>query len=352
MNRSILALYTRGSFVVRAAIRQLNDKDVRQRRRAVRKLFELDDSTAIDAFIPLLDDSDEWFREKALIAIQKWASMKDLELAERLTSSKKVEERILASRIAPRIGKSSEKILERLCNDSDHLVKQNAWKVRLQKDEEAIREAMENDETGVRILALEKIEKMELIDKEIIKIALKDKSTRVRKKIVSLLMARPELNTSGEYDKIIIDIAENDKNVQIDAIIMLIESERESELIRKKIPEWIEQQNPQLVRAVVKSLKDKDWSDMNYLIAAIFNSTNEKLISGVLRRNKSNEANDFRKEILLDERRSDVLRARLIEDLFGKKQNDEEFMDIVIELQNSKSESISNSAQMFIKSID
>jgi hypothetical protein len=35
-----------------------------------------------------------------------------------------------------------------------------------------------------------------------------------------------------------------------------------------------------------------------------------------------------------------------------KKQNDEELMDIVTELQNSKSESISNSAQMFIKSID
>ena len=82
--------------MVRAAIRQLNDRDVRQRRRAVRKLFELNDSTAIDAFIPLLDDSDEWFREKALLAIQKWASMKDLELAERLASSQKVEERVLA----------------------------------------------------------------------------------------------------------------------------------------------------------------------------------------------------------------------------------------------------------------
>ena len=56
--------------MVRAAIRQLNDKDVRQRRRAVRKLFELDDPIAIDAFIPLLDDSDEWFRGKALMAIQ------------------------------------------------------------------------------------------------------------------------------------------------------------------------------------------------------------------------------------------------------------------------------------------
>jgi HEAT repeat protein len=80
LNRSILALYTSGRFVVRAAIRQLNNKDVRQRRRAVRKLFELDDPVAIDAFIPLLNDSDEWFRGKALIAIQKWASMKDLQI--------------------------------------------------------------------------------------------------------------------------------------------------------------------------------------------------------------------------------------------------------------------------------
>jgi len=351
LNRSILALHTLGSFVVRAAIRQLNDKDVRQRRRAVRKLFELDDPTAIDAFIPLLNDSDEWFRERALIAIQKWASMKDLKLAERLASSKKVEERILASRIAPRIGKSSKSILDKLSKDNDHLVKQNAWKIRIQEDELSIREAMKTEDTGIRILALEKIEQMELIDEEMIKIALKDKSTRIRKKTVSILMMRPELNTSGEYDEIIINIAENDKNVQIEAIIMLIESGRESDLIRKKIPEWIEQQNPQLVRAVVKSLKNKDWGGIDYLITAIFNSSNEKLISGVLRRSNSSKANSFRKKILQDEKRSDVLRARLIEDLFGKKQDDEEFIRIVTSLQNSKSESISNSAQMFIKSI-
>ena len=103
--------------MVRAAIRQLNDKDVRQRRRAVRKLFELDDPIAIDAFIPLLDDSDEWFRGKALMAIQRWASMKDLNLAEKLASSNKIEERILASRIATRVGKSSKTILKKLSED-------------------------------------------------------------------------------------------------------------------------------------------------------------------------------------------------------------------------------------------
>jgi HEAT repeat protein len=338
--------------VVRAAIRQLNNKDVRQRRRAVRKLFELDDPVAIDAFIPLLNDSDEWFRGKALIAIQKWASMKDLELAEKLANSIKPEERILACRIAPKIGKSCELILKKLSDDEEQLVKQNAWKVRLEQDEHLIREAITVDESGIRILAMEKIEKMENIEDEVIKIILTDKSSRVRKKAVSLLRIHPELNHSGKYDEIIIDIAENDKNAQIDAIIMLIESGRESKVIREKIPAWLDQKNPQMVKSIIESLKNKNWSDKSDLIAAIINSSNDKLISGILRRNNSVEANKIRKDILLDENNSDILRARIIEDLFGKNQNDEKLMEIIKELQNSNNESISNSAKMFIKSIE
>jgi HEAT repeat protein len=338
--------------MVRAAIRQLNDKDVRQRRRAVRKLFELDDPIAIDAFIPLLDDSDEWFRGKALMAIQRWASMKDLNLAEKLASSNKIEERILASRIATRVGKSSKTILKKLSEDENHLVKQNAWKARLQQDELLIKEAIENNETGVRILAIEMIEKMDHIEDDIILKILKDNSSRVRKKAVSLLRANPKLNLSGDYDEMIINIAENDNNAQIDAIIMLIESGRESEIIRKKIPIWLEQENPEMVKSIINSLKDKNWNDMNNLTTAIVNSSNDKLISGVLRRNKSNEANEIRKQILIDEKRSSVLRARIIEDLFGKKQEDEDLVNIIKNLQNSDSQSISNSAQMFIKSVE
>jgi HEAT repeat protein len=71
-----------------------------------------------------------------------------------------------------------------------------------------------------------------------------------------------------------------------------------------------------------------------------------------LRRNNSIEANKIRKDILLDENNSDILRARIIEDLFGKNQNDEKLMEIIKDLQNSDNESISNSAKMFIKSIE
>ena len=49
------------SNVLKPTIRQLSNKDIRIRRRAVRKLFELDDPAAIDAFIPMLNDKDELY---------------------------------------------------------------------------------------------------------------------------------------------------------------------------------------------------------------------------------------------------------------------------------------------------
>jgi HEAT repeat protein len=350
MNRSILALMASGSYVLKATIRQLNNKDVRLRRRAVRKLFELDDPTAIDAFIPLLKDSDEWFRGKALMAIQRWASMKDLNLAEKLSNSKKPEERILACRIAPKVGKSSERILKKMLDDEDNLVKQNAWKNILNLNDDYIEEAIKSSDVGIRVLAVDKIQLMYKIDNDLIKKIFDDDSSRIRKKAINILKSKPELYSSGEFDDVIIKIAENDNNIQIDALIMLIESGERNELFIQKIPLWLENENSKMIKLVVESTENKDWGEIDWLINTIMSSSNDKLISRMLRRKKSIEADKYRKEILLDEDRNAVLRSRVIEDLFGKEQG-KEITKIIHDLENNRNESISETAKMYRKSI-
>ena len=350
MNRSILALMASGSYVLKATIRQLNNKDVRLRRRAVRKLFELDDPTAIDAFIPLLKDSDEWFRGKALMAIQRWASMKDLNLAEKLSNSKKPEERILACRIAPKVGKSSERILKKMLDDEDNLVKQNAWKNILNLNDDYIEEAIKSSDVGIRVLAVDKIQLMYKIDNDLIKKIFDDDSSRIRKKAINILKSKPELYSSGEFDDVIIKIAENDNNIQIDALIMLIESGERNELFIQKIPLWLENENSKMIKLVVESTENKDWGEIDWLINTIMSSSNDKLISRMLRRKKSIEADKYRKEILLDEDRNAILRSRVIEDLFGKEQG-KEITKIIHDLENNRNESISETAKMYRKSI-
>jgi len=339
-----------GSYVLKATIRQLNNKDVRLRRRAVRKLFELDDPTAIDAFIPLLKDSDEWFRGKALMAIQRWASMKDLNLAEKLSNSKKPEERILACRIAPKVGKSSERILKKMLDDEDNLVKQNAWKNILNLNEDYIEEAIKSSDVGIRVLAVDKIQLMNKIDNDLIKRIFDDDSSRIRKKAINILKSKPELYSSGEFDDVIIKIAENDNNIQIDALIMLIESGERNELFIQKIPLWLENDDSKMIKLVVESTENKDWEEIDWLINTIMSSSNDKLISRILRRKKSIEADKYRKEILLDEDRNAILRSRVIEDLFGKEQ-EKEITEIIHDLESNQNESISETAKMYRKSI-
>ena len=313
-------------------------------------MFELDDPTAIDAFIPLLKDSDEWFRGKALMAIQRWASMKDLNLAEKLSNSKKPEERILACRIAPKVGKSSERILKKMLDDEDNLVKQNAWKNILNLNDDYIEEAIKSSDVGIRVLAVDKIQLMYKIDNDLIKKIFDDDSSRIRKKAINILKSKPELYSSGEFDDVIIKIAENDNNIQIDALIMLIESGERNELFIQKIPLWLENENSKMIKLVVESTENKDWGEIDWLINTIMSSSNDKLISRMLRRKKSIEADKYRKEILLDDDRNAVLRSRVIEDLFGKEQG-KEITKIIHNLENNRNESISETAKMYRKSI-
>ena len=54
-------------------ISKLRHRDIRERRRAVRVLFDTDLPRALKGFVPLLDDRDPWFRSKALDAHRRWA---------------------------------------------------------------------------------------------------------------------------------------------------------------------------------------------------------------------------------------------------------------------------------------
>ena len=97
-------------------------------------------------------------------------------------------------------------------------------------------------------------------------------------------------------------------------------------------------------------MENKDWAEIEWLINKIMESSNDKLISRTLRRKKTIEADKYRKEILLDETRDVVIRSRIIEDLFGKKQ-DEEITEIIFQLENNENESISKTAKMYRESI-
>ena len=110
LNRSVLTAKASRSGVKHSAASRLFHKDDRQRRRAVRKLFELDDPEYLSGFIPLLNDEDSWFRQKAMEAVGRWLRDGHGEVVDMLAKSTYVEQRVLATRLALRSGEGGGEV--------------------------------------------------------------------------------------------------------------------------------------------------------------------------------------------------------------------------------------------------
>ena len=115
-----------GMASVRVEMERLSHKDIRQQRRGIRHLFELNDPIALPAFIPFLDHDDEWFVDQCVEAIRKWHDGKDSNLLERLSTHPTPRIRRLAIEIEDRHDDSS-KILDALRKDEDVEVMKRAW---------------------------------------------------------------------------------------------------------------------------------------------------------------------------------------------------------------------------------
>ena len=113
---------------IQSAIAKLRHKDVRQRRRAVRILFDSDAYESVEAFSPLLDDKDVWFRNKAIEAYRRWAPKHAPHLLEQLAQSNQLDGQRCVAAVLESIANTTEaaKLARFLLNSNDDVVVRRA----------------------------------------------------------------------------------------------------------------------------------------------------------------------------------------------------------------------------------
>ena len=113
---------------VQSTIAKLKHKDIRQRRRAVRVLFDSDIHESVEAFSPLLDDKDIWFRSKAIEAYRRWAPQHAPHLLIGLAQGKKLDGHKCVSSVLRNIHDKElgEELARLLLSSEDSIVKRNA----------------------------------------------------------------------------------------------------------------------------------------------------------------------------------------------------------------------------------
>ncbi len=322
---------------VRPALAKLNHQDVRQRRRAVRHLFELNDPEALVGFEKLLTDPDPWFREKALEAVEKWAASKDLSLIERLSNSNEDSRRLLAARIAHRAGKAGQQILIRLTSDSEPKIRLASWKARISLDEKSISEALENEDRAVRKAAAERILSLGEWKPEVIIQLLSDDSLAVRNIAIRIIEQRDFVSEEKIIHRLndLIYDSSGELKARI-AGILLVSSPNQ-------VNDWIGDSDTAFVNQFSKILRDIDWTLIENLPNKIKEVGSEMLLIRLLRGDRSEIGKKLREELLRDNSRSETMISQLIEDSIGRP-IDESTLSIIEKLKDSESELISQSA--------
>lgn len=297
---------------VRPALAKLNHSDVRQRRRAVRHLFELDDPEALDGFVGLLEDPDPWFREKALEAIDRWAASKDLALIERLASAPQESRRLLAARIAGRAGKAGQAILGGLAVDSDPSIRLAAWQARITGDEDALEEALASDDRAVRKSAAQRLATSGRADEAQILALLEDESQGVRAAAISIIESPDSIPGPAVLGRLseLAESATGETKARLAAI--LIQSNPAD------IGEWIGDQDTAFVNRFSKTLREARWPSIDGLPKNLEANASQTLLTRLLRGERAPEARQLRDALLTDEARTPEFRSRLIEDLIGR----------------------------------
>ena len=113
---------------IQSAIAKLKHKDIRQRRRAVRILFDSDAYESVEAFSPLLDDSDVWFRNKAIEAYRRWAPKHAPHLLVQLAQSDQLDGQRCVAAVLESVKDAGEaaKLARLLLDSSDDVVVRRA----------------------------------------------------------------------------------------------------------------------------------------------------------------------------------------------------------------------------------
>jgi hypothetical protein len=329
---------------VRPALAKLNHQDVRQRRRAVRHLFELNDPEALVGFEKLLQDPDPWFREKALEAVEKWAASKDLSLIERLSNSNEDSRRLLAARIAHRAGKAGQQILIRLTSDSEPKIRLASWKARISLDEKSISEALENEDRAVRKAAAERILSLGEWKPEVIIQLLSDDSLAVRNIAIRIIEQRDFVSEEKIIHRLndLINDSSGELKARI-AGILLVSSPNQ-------VNDWIGDSDTAFVNQFSKILRDIDWTLIENLPNKIKEVGSEMLLIRLLRGDRSEIGKKLREELLRDNSRSETMISQLIEDSIGRP-IDESTLSIIEKLKDSESELISQSANNLLSEL-
>ena len=283
----------------------LNSKDDRKKRRAVRELFELDDENNLSSFIPLLDDKDSWYRTKALDAFRMWSIRLDTSQLSPLINHHNLDYNRAAANLLERFEKNNIETVKRLFEKDDLICQIKSAEFILQCDnqENFFEDLLQNKNARLKLIALNS----KYSTQKILIESLEDKSSSVVNFCLSKLV---ELDFIIEDDKLSQLISQGVDFTNFAPYLIKHNP--------KKLIDQIENLNSIEIRMIVKMLRQECETLDHEIIKMIIQSKSYVVLGRWLQGKKGDAIDKLRWEIIADENVDEIERCRFVERLFSR----------------------------------
>ena len=306
---------------IQSAIAKLKHKDIRHRRRAIRVLFEANDPNNLHAFEAMLSDEDPWFRGKALEAYRNWAPYQEASSLDPLIDSTRVEANRTASTILEKMNTDCTKQAMKLIESDDiSAVKFAAMYMARKGTGELNKELMHHQNSIVR----REVVSSPSLNNEDVKKMLGDEDDIVFKNCIRELNNRNVTLTDKELDD---SMKREVGKIELVPILLKNKDSR----VGKATLELNTKDQKEFLSLLSKYCDSSD----HPAILSIHNSGDKNLLSRWIVRKQGNGFDKFREMLIFDSSIDIVQRARLVETLVGRP-NDEFVQNIVEKILASK----------------
>ena len=319
---------------VQSTIAKLKHKDIRQRRRAVRVLFDSDIHESVEAFSKLLNDKDMWFRNKAIEAYRRWAPKHAPHLLMELAEGKEIDGHKCVSSVLENIQdlKLAEELARLLLSSEDMIVKRKASvyliENRFSKSEEDESFLISKDPT-IRIATLAVTE-----DTLVLQNALLDSHPEIRKQAGLRML---EMNLSEEEKNQLSKAISNDAALWKLAVpIAMIEGKENLISLAK---DCTSTQRRFFVTTMREHILDADDQRISILLDGDCTSVVSRWLVG---RNDS-KSDTLREALLFDKRVDSIDKSRMLERILHR-QNDEVVQQLAQKVLDQSSDEVVLSA--------
>ena len=319
---------------VQSTIAKLKHKDVRQRRRAVRVLFDSDIHESVEAFSKFLNDKDIWFRNKAIEAYRRWAPEHAPHLLIELAEGKKIDGHKCVSSVLQNIQdvRLAEKLARLLLLSEDSIVKRNGSiyliENRFSSNEEE-QSFLDSNDPVIKSASLAATDNITSL-----RDALVDPHPDVRKHAGIRML---EMNLSKEDESLLNTAISNDAALWKLAVPKAMEGE--SENLTSLAKGCTNSQRRFFVSSMREHIHEADDNRINALLSEDCTSVVSRWLVG---RNDS-KSDALRETLLFDDRVDSIDKSRMLERILHR-QNEDHIQDLAQKILNQSSDEVVLSA--------